>query len=71
MLALSKGSSIITARVVSNSLILLTLMTEAIRSSETFLLTRASRHHIAEDGILHSHRRENLKSYTALTAWAM
>jgi hypothetical protein len=25
--------------------------------------------YIPEDGILHSHRRENLKSYTALTGW--
>jgi hypothetical protein len=25
--------------------------------------------HIPEDGILHSHRRENLKSYVALTGW--
>jgi hypothetical protein len=24
-----------------------------------------------EDGILHSHRRENLKSYIALTGWAL
>jgi hypothetical protein len=27
--------------------------------------------YIPEDGILHSQRRENLKSYTALTDWAM
>jgi hypothetical protein len=26
---------------------------------------------IIEDGILHSHRRENLKSYIALTVWAL
>jgi hypothetical protein len=26
---------------------------------------------IPEDGILHSHRRENFKSYTELTAWAL
>jgi hypothetical protein len=26
--------------------------------------------HIPEDGILHSHRSENLKSYIALTGWA-
>jgi hypothetical protein len=26
---------------------------------------------IAEEDILHSHRRENLKSYTALTGWAL
>jgi hypothetical protein len=29
--------------------------------------TRATRHHIPEDDILHSHSCENLKSYIALT----
>jgi hypothetical protein len=33
--------------------------------SETSVHTRSTRHHIPEDGILHSHRCENLKSYTA------
>jgi hypothetical protein len=27
--------------------------------------------YIPEDAILHSHRRENLKSYIALTGWAL
>jgi hypothetical protein len=27
--------------------------------------------YIPEDGTLHSHRREHLKSYTALTGWTM
>jgi hypothetical protein len=27
--------------------------------------------YIPEDGILHSHRRKNLKSYIALTGWAL
>jgi hypothetical protein len=36
---------------------------EELRSSETSLLTRATRRNILEDAILHSHRRENLKSY--------
>jgi hypothetical protein len=27
--------------------------------------------YIPEDGILHSHRRENLKSYIALTSWTL
>jgi hypothetical protein len=27
--------------------------------------------YIPEDGILHSHRRENLKCYIALTGWAL
>jgi hypothetical protein len=29
----------------------------------TLVLTRATRHNIPEDGILHSHPRENLKYY--------
>jgi hypothetical protein len=46
-----------------------TLMMETIRSSETSVLTRAKRRNMSEGGILHSHRRENLKSHTALTGY--
>jgi hypothetical protein len=38
-------------------------MVEAILSSEMSVLKRATRHHIPEDGIIHSHSREHLKSY--------
>jgi hypothetical protein len=36
---------------------------EATRSSETSVPTNYTRRNIPEDGLLHSHRRENLKSY--------
>jgi hypothetical protein len=39
---------------------------EATHSSETSILTRPTWRHIPEDGILQSHRRENLKSYIGL-----
>jgi hypothetical protein len=40
-------------------------MTEATRSSETSVITRATPRNIQDDSLLRSHRRENLKSYKA------
>jgi hypothetical protein len=55
--------------VVPSSPILVTLMMEAIRSSETSVLKWATLRIIPEHGILHGHRREDLKCYKALTGW--
>jgi hypothetical protein len=59
------------ANVVPSSPILVTLMMEALHSSETSVLTRATLCNFPEDCILYSHRSENLKYYIALTGWAL
>jgi hypothetical protein len=62
---------LVTANVGSSSPSLVFLLLKAIRSTETSVFIRATLHNFTEYGTLHSHRRENLRSYIALSGWAL
>jgi hypothetical protein len=62
---------LVTANLVPSSAFLVTLIMKMICSSETSVLTRAKRRNTPGDGIHHSQRHENLKSYIVLTGWAL
>jgi hypothetical protein len=62
---------LVTANVVPSSLVLVTLMMEALSSSEMSTLTRTTRRKIPEDGILYSHRRENLKFFKTIVLYIL
>jgi hypothetical protein len=58
---LSSVQLLVTDKILPTSLIPFTLMMEMTSSSETSLLTRVTRRHIQEYGLLHNHLRENQK----------
>jgi hypothetical protein len=70
-LAVTNNKQFLVTAYIPSSLIAFAMMMEAIRSFETYVLTRATQRHIPEDDILHIHRLENLTSYIPLTDWAL
>jgi hypothetical protein len=62
---------IVTANIVSFSLVISSLKMGMTCSPETSVLTRPTRRLVPEHGILCSLRPKNLRSYIALTGWAL
>jgi hypothetical protein len=70
-LAVSSVHRLLVTAGVPISAIIITLMMEVLCSSETLVPTRVTWSKPPEDDILHSHRRQNLKSYITLTGWTL
>jgi hypothetical protein len=67
----SRNCLLVTANVSTSSLILFTLTMGAIGSFNISIPTITTLHIIPEDCILHRYPRESLKTYLALTVWAV
>jgi hypothetical protein len=64
-------TSIIRVTTISELETTLAVTSNLARCEKTSVLIIATRHNIPQGGILLSHRRKNVKSYTALTGWAL
>jgi hypothetical protein len=65
------GRLLVAASFVPSSPILVNLMMEALLSSETSVLARVTQRKIPEDSILHSYRRQSLRSYVSVLMYVL